>query len=135
VPELAVLSVMVHAEDANAEDIGRAAADAVRDLDKIYSDVIAAVLARVDRALMEKVMGTTNYEYQSDIARQWFGDGMAKGVAKGKAEVLLKLLQLKGFTLSEAERAHVLGCTEEPALERWIERVMFARSLDEVFAD
>lgn len=134
-PELAVLSVMVHAEEANAEDIGRAAVDAVRDLDrqrdKIYADVIAAVLARVDGALLERVMGVSDYEYQSDVARQWFGDGMAKG----KAETLLKLLQLKGFNLTEGQRERVLKCTDEAEVERWIERVLFARSLDEVFAD
>jgi hypothetical protein len=46
--------------------------------------------------------------------------------------VLLKLLQLKGFALTDAARERVLGCTDLAQLDAWVERVLAAGSLQEV---
>lgn len=147
-PELAVLSVAAHADEPGAEHIALAALDAVHDLDRergtLYPDFVLALLGKVARAALEQIMASTRYEYQSDIARKWFGEGMeqgmekgkaegqAEGLARGKAEVLLKLLQLKGFALTDAARERVLGCTDLAQLDAWVERVLAAGSLEDV---
>ena len=83
------------------------------------------------------------YEYQSDFARKYFFEGMEQGIEKGiekgrtggKADTLLKLLQLKGFAPTEAQRERVLGCGDEATLDGWIARVLDARTLADVFGE
>ena len=60
--------------------------------------------------------------------------GIAKGKAEGRAEVLLKLLTLKFGPLPDgvAQRLQAASVDE---LDRWTERVLSAKSLAEVFAD
>lgn len=60
-------------------------------------------------------------------------EGKAEGKAKGKAELLLKLLSLRFGSPSEATRARV-GTAEPVQLDAWAERVLTAKTLDEVFA-
>ncbi|MEX1369313.1 MAG: Rpn family recombination-promoting nuclease/putative transposase, partial [Nannocystaceae bacterium] len=60
-------------------------------------------------------------------------ESKAEGKAEGKAEVLLKLLQLRFGPLPETTRAMVDNAKSEQ-LDIWVERVLTAKSLDEVFA-
>jgi len=55
----------------------------------------------------------------------------ARGEARGKAEVLLKLLQLRFGSLSETTRARVQSATPEQ-LDAWVDEVLRARTLDDV---
>ncbi len=134
-PELAVLSVAAHADDPGAEHIALAALAAAHTLDNnravLYPDFVIALLGAVARAALEKLMATTHYEFQSDFARGYF----AEGKSVGKAETLLKLLQLRGFIVPEAEQGRVLACRDLDRLDAWVARVLTARDLDEVLAD
>ena len=145
-PELAVLSVAAHAEEPGAEHIALAALAAAHDLDRdrgtLYPDFVYALLGRAARAALEEIMAA-RYEYQSDFARKYFFEGMEQGIEKGiekgrtggKADTLLKLLQLKGFAPTEAQRERVLGCGDEATLDGWIARVLDARTLADVFGE
>jgi predicted transposase/invertase (TIGR01784 family) len=75
------------------------------------------------------------------LAEQWFAEGEAKGEArgeaKGKAELLLKLLGLKfrpGGELPEPDRARLTSASVVE-LDVWAERVLFAATLEQVFAE
>ncbi len=57
----------------------------------------------------------------------------ARGKAAGKAEVLLKLLQLRFGSLTEPTRARVDAATPQQ-LDTWVERVLTATTLDDVLA-
>jgi len=57
----------------------------------------------------------------------------ARGKAEGKAEVLRKQLQLRFGPLAESTRARVEAATPEQ-LDAWIERVLTAKTLDDVLA-
>lgn len=59
--------------------------------------------------------------------------GKAEGEARGKAEVLLKLLRFKGFAVSPELAARVESCRDLGALDLWVERVLSATTLDDVF--
>ena len=60
-------------------------------------------------------------------------EGEAKGKAEGKAEVLLKLLELK-FGSAPAATIERVRAAKIEELDRWVERIIAASSLDEVFA-
>jgi hypothetical protein len=90
----------------------------------------------VARTALEKLlMANGSWEPLSDMFRKPWLDGVASGKAKGKADMLLKLLQLKGFAPSDEQRARVLDCRDEAQLDAWAARVLTATRLDEVFAD
>ncbi len=60
-------------------------------------------------------------------------EGEAKGKAEGKAETLLKLLELKFGEVPDATTQRVRAATVEQ-LDTWIERILPATSLEDVFA-
>jgi hypothetical protein len=57
----------------------------------------------------------------------------ARGVSQGERKVLLRQLALRFGTLPESVKARVDGADSED-LERWVERILDAASLDDVFA-
>ena len=142
-PEPDVPSVAAHGRDPGAEHIALAELPAVRGLDRgrelLYPDFILAVLGEVARAALEQLMNPATYEYQSDFARKYISigkaEGIAEGEARGKAQTLLKLLHVKGLAVPAELTARVESCQDLDQLDRWIERVLTATTLDEVFAD
>ena len=133
-PELAVLSVAAHGRELGAERIALAALTAVRDLDNgrevLYPDFILAVLGKVARAALELIMNPATYQYQSDFARKY----IAMGKAEGQAQMLLKLLRVKGFTVPPELAARVESCQDLEQLDLWAERVLAATTLEDIFA-
>ncbi|MBK7829257.1 hypothetical protein [Nannocystis sp.] len=132
-PELAVLSVAAHGSEPGAEYIALAALTAIRGLDSarelLYPDFILAMLGEVARAALELLMNPATYQFQSDFARKY----IAMGNAEGKAQMLLKLLRIKGFTVSPELAARVESCKDVDQLDLWAERVVTATSLDDIF--
>jgi hypothetical protein len=143
-PGLAVLSFMAHIDEA-ADLEGRAQAalvglHALDNIDaKVYFDIVIARLGQAGQAILEKLMATTGYEFQSEFAREFISKGKAEGIAEGKvegkAETLFKLLQLKGLEPSDSQRQRVLSCTDPVQLDTWSGRVLTARSVEDVFAE
>jgi hypothetical protein len=60
--------------------------------------------------------------------------GRAEGEAKGRAEVLLKLLEKKFGSVGPEIRDRVVSATIQD-LDRWVERVLSAATLEEVLSD
>lgn len=133
-PELAVLSVAAHGREPGAEYIALAALAASRDLDSersvLYPDFILALLGEVARKALEQLMQASKYEYQSEFARKYFYGGKAEG----KAEVLLRLLRLRGFVVDDEVEARVSACKDDAQLNTWADKVLTAASLDELLA-
>lgn len=69
---------------------------------------------------------------------QWISEGEAKGEAKGiekgRAETLTKQLALKFGELSESVQSR-LASASPSEIEAWLERVLFAATLEQVFVD
>jgi len=59
--------------------------------------------------------------------------GVARGKAEGRRATLAKQLQLKFGALSDDDRAR-LDAADEAALDLWTERVLFATTLEQLFA-
>jgi hypothetical protein len=52
--------------------------------------------------------------------------GLAAGEAKGKAHDILAVLAARGVSVSDTIRARILGCTDIPTLDVWIQRAAVA---------
>ena len=74
---------------------------------------------------------SSGYEYQSDFAKRY----VAQGRAEGEAKALLHILAARKLTPSEVERERIVGCTDLPTLERWIERAVTAGTVEAIFAE
>jgi hypothetical protein len=144
-PELAMLSVIAHGGEASADSLDMAvaaveAAGAVAALDKeratLYYDNILSALNEATRRALEVLMQSGRYEYQSEFARRYYGEGFAEGEARGKAEgkaeALIAILGARGFSLSDDLRTQILGCRDPAMLDRWITRAVAAASAEDV---
>ena len=60
-------------------------------------------------------------------------EGFREGKLHGKREVLLRLMGRGGATVTEADRARVVQCTDAAKLDRWIDNAIAATG-DDVFA-
>jgi predicted transposase YdaD len=85
-PELAVLSVLAHPELEIAEVAVEAIAQLPEDRARLYLDVIMMALPAAIRQALEARM--QRYEYQSDFARRYYGQGIAEGLEQGRQEGL-----------------------------------------------
>mgnify|MGYP006992417314 CR=1 FL=1 len=58
--------------------------------------------------------------------------GLAKGIAQGEAQALLKFLAGRGLQPTDAQRQRILSCSDSARLETWIARAAKASSVAEV---
>jgi hypothetical protein len=135
-PELAVLSAMAHGKDvdpAKSVRIAFAAQLASLDLDDdrstLYCDLILHSLSEAARRAFQN-MRAFKYEYQSDFARHYFGQGLEKGVAKGRAELILRQLTIRFGALDNDVKARIAAATADE-LDAISERLLTAQSLQE----
>jgi hypothetical protein len=141
-PELAVLSVLIHGREPEALDVAKAALAATRTLDAdraaLYIDLVLAFVDDAARGVLEDLMASGNYQYQSDFAKRYVAQGEAQGEARGRAaglrEAIVHVLSARSLELSEVGRARLDVCTDVATLTAWLERAATARSEAEVFA-
>lgn len=87
-PELATLSAMAHPELEIAEVAISAISNLPEEQARLYLDVILSALPAATRQTLEARM--KGYQYQSDFARNYYGQGMSAGLEKGRKEGLEK---------------------------------------------
>lgn len=101
----------------------------------LYFDLVVASLGAAARKALQD-MDPAKYEYQSEFARRYFGEGKAEGKAegeaKGKAELLLRQLTRR-FGRPPAAVVDRLAAASPEQLDHWAERFVDAASLDDVF--
>lgn len=140
-PELTILSALAHGSGPNGSAVLKALISAFETLDEpyatLYSDVVHRSLPQAARHLMEAIMTTTSYEYQSPFVRRFVmqgrAEGRAEGEAKGEARALLTVLAARGLEVSDDARARIDGCDDADQLNLWISRAATAESVDDVF--
>jgi len=146
-----VLSVIAHAEDPEAVEIGRSALAAAAKLDeeraRFYADLVYAYIGEAARKILETDMGLQNYEFQSEFAKRFIAQGRAQGRDEGRDEgraegeatglraALHAVAEARGFELSEAQRQRVEACIDPETLKRWTRAAVTAASSDVLFAD
>jgi len=136
-PELAVLSAVVHGHSVDAEAVGRAALAAVRSLDAeraaLYTDLIFASVSAEARVILEELMASGTYEYQSDFALRYVAKGREEGREEGRALAVLRVLAVRGVEVPGAIRERVLACRDASLLDEWLTRAVSAVTTSDVF--
>lgn len=113
--------------------IALAAQLASLDLDEdrtlLYCDLILHSLSEAARRAFQN-MRAFKYEYQSDFAKHYIGLGVEKGVAKGRAELVLRQLTIRFGALSVEIKARIASATADE-LDSIGERLLTAQTLQE----
>ena len=135
-PGLAVLSALAHPELAVAEAAVAALPALPPDLQRLYFDVILAALPAPLRHALEDHM--QRYEYQSEFARKYYGQGRAEGRAEGRADgllgAILALAPAKLGALTGTERAALEAITDAEVLTALVVALGEARDAGEARA-
>lgn len=100
-PQLAVLSVMAHPELAIAEVAIEAISRLPERLVRLYFDIILKALPAELRRILEARM--QRYEYQSDFARKYYGQGLEEGRQEGRREGQEEALRAMVVALARAK--------------------------------
>jgi hypothetical protein len=100
---------------------------------RLYCDLVLYSLPEAGRRALQ-AMDASKYQYQSEFARRYYGQGKADGVAEGKAagvaETVLKLLATRFGALSPAVATRVQSASAVD-LDRIAVKVLTAQTLDE----
>jgi hypothetical protein len=135
-PELAVLSALAHGRDPDIDkalEIALVAQDAAARLDtghaELYFDLIACCLSEAaSKRLL--AMDPKNYEYQSEFARRYVGEGVGRGEVKALVGVALMMVSKKFGDATETTRDRIQHASVAE-LKPFIERLVDAQTLDE----
>ncbi|MFG2085505.1 MULTISPECIES: hypothetical protein [unclassified Spirillospora] len=77
------------------------------------------------------------YEWQSDFALKHIAEGKIEGKVEGKVEgeieLLLIVLESRGFTIDDDLRRRVTSCQDLEQIHTWARHAATASSLDEIF--
>ncbi|MFD7704368.1 hypothetical protein [Streptomyces caelestis] len=118
--------------EALAQDTDREARD---DLAGLIGDGLGSEHARkIWRNLMETLFTPRRGTIVGDARLAGQEEGREEGRVAGKAEQLLRLLERRGFSLTEEARQRVTTRTDMPLLDLWFDRAIDATTLDEIFA-
>jgi hypothetical protein len=132
-PELAVLSAMAHGQGELGAAIAGAVLPAIRALDdqraRFYGDVVLNSVNEAARRALEAMM--KGYQYQSDFAKKYYGEGRAEEAARA----VLAVLRVRGIAVSESVRDRIQAEKDPAQLEHWLEKAAVAVSLAEVIGD
>ena len=128
-PELAVLSAIAHPELATA----RAALIGISMLREERKHLYLDLVLRALPADLQEVIGNDmlkNYEYQSDFARKYYGQGKVEGLR----ETALSIARMRVPTLSIELAARIEAATDAPRLLKLITTMVAAPSEQAVCA-
>jgi hypothetical protein len=137
-PELAVLSALAHGEGEQGAAIAAAVLPAVAGLGddraRFYGDLVLNSLNEAARRALEAMM--KGYEYQSDFAKKYYGQGRDEGRLEGRAQeaaqAVLTVLRVRGIGVPESTRERILAEKDPARLERWHEKAIVALALADV---
>lgn len=114
------------------------AADGQEGLIAIVSYIVA--VTELDRQQLRAVLANISPGVENilmwkpgRIIRDALQEGMEKGIATGAANTLLRLLRTRFREVPADVESRVRGATTDE-LDRWADRILFAATLDDVFA-
>jgi hypothetical protein len=95
----------------------------------LYCDLILNSLPEAARRALQ-AMDASKYQYQSEFAQRYFGQGKAAGVVEGRVQIIFKQLSRRYGAVSEAVEAR-LRAADITELDSVAERLLTARTVDE----
>jgi hypothetical protein len=95
---------------------------------------LADALERNVGSEAERIMRSTADRLRAEGRAEGGAEGKAEGITEGRAAMLLRLLTARFGEQPDAVRLRLSAATIDQ-LDRWAERVLDARTVDDVFAD
>jgi hypothetical protein len=138
-PDWVVLFAQVHAAPEGSEQLATVIRYLLLIGDKAVHEAAGQVLdSVVDARRAEELMRSYGEELierglQQGLARGR-EEGLKEGKLRGRAEALLRLLTARGVHVDDTSRQHILSCSDEDTLDRWLDRAIHATSISEVLA-
>lgn len=147
--ELMVLAVLTGAADLGQESTLDEVVAVLLGLDedrfRTYTGFVLNAASPAERRALEARMATTHPFYENafvdafidrikaEVLEKGLEEGEALGLARGKADAILRVLAARGVTVPEDLRQQVLSCTDTAQLDAWSDKAATATSIDEVF--
>jgi len=134
-PYLTVFAASMGGIDLESEAGARRVLDAIASTEVSDADrsrmmtIMLRLASDAARQILEAMMTTS--EYEKTLAERIHDHGMAEG----KAEAVLRLLEARHLHPSQEQRDQVMSCTDAGQLDRWFDRAITASTAAEVFAD
>jgi hypothetical protein len=149
-PTLAALSVAYHGTNpavcqAFAEALQHLAPEKAAKYHEYAFDLSPLAVQKI----LEEIMASTAWPVHSPFAKEHFSRGKAEGKAEGKVEgraegkaegkaegeanAVLLVLKARGLEVFEADRDHILACTDLGQLQTWIMRAATAEKTSDLF--
>jgi hypothetical protein len=97
----------------------------------LYSDLVVWSVDARARAMLEALMMSGKWEYQSDFVRRY----VMQGRAEERAQSVLAVLAARHVDVPEVARARIAACSDLAVLEQWLARAATASSVADVLPD
>jgi hypothetical protein len=134
--ELTVLAVLTGALDLSDREartfILETLARTDPDRQAAYTRLILTIASEADQRALEELMSTV---YRDNLVDRLLAEGEARGEIRGEANMLLRILAARGFTLPGDIHDRITSCTDTARLEAWAARAVTAETIAEVFSD
>ncbi|AJE85377.1 hypothetical protein SLNWT_5001 [Streptomyces albus] len=136
---LAALSAITHAYDKGADAILKALAGALKTVDETtagtFVELVSLGLTNSPALNTWRTLMAVDLSFfRSPIANEIRDEGRQEGRASAKAEDVLKVLDARGITLTDAHRQHLTTCQDLDLLDTWFDRSLVATTGQEIFA-
>lgn len=134
-----VLAALTHAHSTGVDGILKTLATALGNVEadtaRSLAEFTALGLTGTEAiGKWRELMKLGNYPYKSELRLEFEAIGEARGEVRGRAECILKLLDLHGVTVTVEERAQISSCTDLQRLGTWFDLAATGASADELFA-
>jgi hypothetical protein len=128
--ERMVLGTLIHERSGDIEQLLKTATAELAPLPeeaaKRYIEYMLGQLSEHPRTILEALMQQETYPYQSKL--------LADREARGKAETLLELIEVRGLPITENQRRQIESCKDPTQLKVWVKRVLQAPSVADIIA-
>jgi hypothetical protein len=134
---LAVISAITKSNDPGFGAIIRTMSPALQGIDRKLAGQYARYIYRSLKGEPQRewgrLMAMQTHEYQGDFAEGLLAEGRAQGRVEGRAEDVLKVLEVRGIALSDKVRERVMACQDPDMLSAWLLKAVTVQSADELF--
>ncbi|WP_199038863.1 hypothetical protein [Glycomyces salinus] len=134
--EKMVVGTLIHARAPEAKEILQAAAEELAPLPKElaarYAQYMLGQLDERPRTILEALMETETYPYQSKLLADREARGEARGRAEGAEDMLLTVIEARGLPITANQRHRIEQCDDLDRLKQWAKRAISAPTVEDI---
>jgi hypothetical protein len=100
---------------------------------EMYTDFIMQTIPEDAQRDLEELMRKPTERYGSSIVLKYVNQGKAEGLAEGKAEALLRLLEHRDVPVPADVRERIAACADPAQLDAWFDLAFSVATARELF--